>query len=250
MRRLLTGYALWYNRKYHRRGHLFQDRYKSIVCEEEAYLLELVRYIHLNPLRARIVKSIEGLDRYPWTGHGVLVGRSKNDWQERQYILRQFGEARAKAVRAYRKFIEEGKDQGRRDDLVGGRRGRSMGGWSQVLSLRGEKKEVEHDGRILGGEDFVAQILKEADKRLTRQLKLGGRKKPIDEIMKKLCKEGGIDEEELRSGGKRRKVSQVRAKISFQLSHGMGIPFAEIARHVGVCTSAVAKAVESFSAER
>ena len=96
----------------------------------------------------------------------------------------------------------------------------------------------------------MAQILKEADKRLTRQLQSGGRKKPIDEIMKKLCKEGGIDEEELRNGGKRRKVCQVRAKISFQLSHGMGIPFAEIARHVGVCTSAVAKAVESLSAER
>ena len=68
--------------------------------------------------------------------------------------------------------------------------------------------------------------------------------------MKKLCKEGGIDEEELWSGKKRRKVSQVRAKISFQLTHGMEIPFAEIARHVGVCTSTVAKAVESFSAER
>jgi len=68
--------------------------------------------------------------------------------------------------------------------------------------------------------------------------------------MKNLCKEGGIDEEELWSGKKRRKVSQVRAKISFQLTHGMEIPFAEIARHVGVCTSAFAKAVESFSAER
>jgi hypothetical protein len=68
--------------------------------------------------------------------------------------------------------------------------------------------------------------------------------------MKKLCKEGGIDEEELQSGRKRRKVCQIRAKISYQLNHGMGIPFAEIARHVGVCTSAVAKAVESFSAER
>ena len=71
-----------------------------------------------------------------------------------------------------------------------------------------------------------------------------------DKVIKKLVKEGGIDEEELRCGGKRRKVSQVRAKISFQLSHGMGIPFAKIARHVGVCTSAVAKAVESFSTER
>lgn len=63
---------------YHRRGHLFQDRYKSIVCaHKEAYLLELVRYIHLNPLRAGLVKNIEQLDRYPWSGHGVLVGRGK-----------------------------------------------------------------------------------------------------------------------------------------------------------------------------
>jgi len=77
MRRLLTGYAVWYNRRYHRSGHLFQNRYKSIVCQEDAYLLELVRYIHLNPLRAGVVNSLEGLDRYPWCGHGVLIGRSK-----------------------------------------------------------------------------------------------------------------------------------------------------------------------------
>ncbi|MGC8811877.1 MAG: transposase, partial [bacterium] len=80
MRRLLTGYALYYNRKYQRKGHLFQNRYKSIVCEEEPYLLELVRYIHLNPLRAGLVKTVEALDQYPWSGHGVLIGEFKNDW--------------------------------------------------------------------------------------------------------------------------------------------------------------------------
>jgi REP element-mobilizing transposase RayT len=55
MRRLLTGYAIWYNRKHRRYGHLFQNRFKSILCQEDAYLLELVRYIHLNPLRVGLV---------------------------------------------------------------------------------------------------------------------------------------------------------------------------------------------------
>ena len=251
MRRLLTGYAIWYNRKYHRTGHLFQNRYKSIVCEEEPYLLELVRYIHLNALRAGMVKSMEELDRYPWSGHGVLIGRNKNDWQEREYVLRQFSETKGKAVRGYRKFMEEGIAQGRRNDLVGGGLVRSLGGWSQVLSLRGKgRRKTKHDVRILGGEDFVGQILKEADRRLRRQLQMGGIEDVIGRVVKELCKEEGVEEEELRNGGKRKKVSEVRAKISYRLSHEMGIPFAEIARQMGVCTSAVAKAVQSLESGR
>jgi len=213
--------------------------------------LELVRYIHLNPLRGGMVKKMEELDGYPWSGHGVLVGRNKNDWQERDYVLSQFSETRGKAVRAYRRFVEEGIALGRRDDLVGGGLVRSLGGWSQVLSMRGERKKegMEHDARILGGEDFVGQILKEADKRLTRQVEWGRRREPIDQVIKRMCQEKGIGEEELRNGGKRRKVSEVRTKTSYPLSHEMGIPFAEIARHVGVCTSAVAKAVQSLESE-
>ena len=94
MRRLLTGHAVRYNLKYHRSGHLFQNRYKSIVCEEDPYLLELVRYIHLNPLRAGIVKGLQELARYPWCGHGVLTGRRENDRQETGYLLKQFREER------------------------------------------------------------------------------------------------------------------------------------------------------------
>lgn len=104
--------------------------------------MELVRYIHLNPLRAGIVKNMEELDCYPWSGHGVLIGRAKNDWQERDYVLSQFSETRGKAARAYRRFVEEGVALGRRDDLVGGGLVRSLGGWSQVLSMRGERKKV------------------------------------------------------------------------------------------------------------
>ncbi len=246
MRRLLTGHAIRYNLKYHRSGHLFQNRYKSIVCEEDAYLLELVRYIHLNPLRAGIVKSMEELNQYPWCGHGVLTGRRKNNWQETDYVLRQFSEDRAKAIRGYRKFMAEGKHQGRRLDLVGGGLIRSLGGWSQVLSLRDSRKDRNHDARILGREDFVRDILKEADRSLRRQLKLGERKKSIDQAIKEMCEGEGIREQELRNGGQRRKVSRLRAKIAHYLSHELGIPMAEIARHVGVCGSAVIKAIEKI----
>ena len=69
MRSLLTGYAGAFNRRHHRVGHLFQNRYKSIVVEDEPYLLELTRYIHLNPLRAGVIKTPAALDRYAWTGH-------------------------------------------------------------------------------------------------------------------------------------------------------------------------------------
>lgn len=249
MRCLLTGYAIRYNLKYHRRGYLFQNRYKSIVCEEEPYLLELVRYIHLNPLRAGVVKGLEELDRYPWSGHSVLIGRSKNGWQQREYVLRQFSEDRRRAILAYRRFMEEGKDQGRRSELVGGGLIRSLGGWSQVLSTRGNKERVEHDARILGGGDFVADILREADKNLKRQLRLGERKASIDRVIRKMCSEAGVEEQEVRNGGQRRRVSKVRAGIAYYLSHELGMPMAEIARELGVCSSAIIKAVQKLESQ-
>ena len=78
MRRLMTGYAVTFNLRHRRAGHLFQNRYKSVVCEEDTYLLELTRYIHLNPLRARLVEDLNALDKYPWSGHSVLMGKLQN----------------------------------------------------------------------------------------------------------------------------------------------------------------------------
>jgi REP-associated tyrosine transposase len=92
MRKLLTGHALWYNRRHRRSGHLFQNRYKSILCQEDTYLLELVRYIHLNPLRARLVRDMTALDNYFICGHGETMGRHRKDWQDTDAVLRLFGE--------------------------------------------------------------------------------------------------------------------------------------------------------------
>ena len=97
MRSLLTGYAGAFNRRHKRAGHLFQNRYKSTVVEEEPYLLELVRYLHLNPLRAEVVSTLRALDRYPWTGHSALLGTIRRPWQETATILAQFGPTSARA---------------------------------------------------------------------------------------------------------------------------------------------------------
>jgi len=243
MRRLLTGYAQGFNRRHRRRGHLFQNRYKSIVCEEDPYLLELVRYIHLNPLRASLVKSLGELDRYPWSGHRVLIGGGKSEWQERNYVLRQFHPREKDAIRTYRRFMEEGKDQGRRPELVGGGLIRSLGGWSEVLSFRRHGERVEYDGRILGGGDFVSGILREADQKVRRHLPVREKGALKERIIKEMCKKEGVGEGELRMGGQARRVSRVRSKIAWSLGRQYGISLAEIARDLGVCTSAIAKAV-------
>lgn len=208
--------------------------------------MELVRYIHLNPLRAGQVKSMEELDQYPWSGHRVIMGEEKNDWQERDYVLEQFHEKEWKAIRAYRKFMEDGKDQGRRPELVGGGLIRSLGGWSQVLPLIGSPERIEHDDRILGSGDFVAEIIREAEKNVRRYLRDSGLKTSIENAIKEICRKEGVAEQDMRMGVRTRKYSRVRAKISHYLSHEFGVSQAEIARQLGVCTSAIAKAIEKI----
>ena len=111
MRRLLTGYAQYFNRRHRRVGHLFQNRYKSILCEEDPYLLELVRYIHLNPLRAGLVPEIGGLKDFLWSGHRALLGRASVPWQDVASVLALFHDGPTHARRAYLSFMEEGLNQ-------------------------------------------------------------------------------------------------------------------------------------------
>jgi putative transposase len=108
MRRLLTGFALWYNRKHRRHGHVFQNRFKSILCQEKSYFSELVRYIHLNPIRARLVKNLDELGRYAYSGHRVVIGKVKRPWQNTEGVLGMFGENLGVARRVYRAFVEKG----------------------------------------------------------------------------------------------------------------------------------------------
>jgi len=160
MRRFLTGYAISYNRRHRRWGHLFQNRYKSIVCDEDAYFTELVRYIHLNPIRAGLVKNLSQLDRYPWSGHSGLMGRVENDWQDRDYVLKWFGKREGEARTGYRRYVEKAIGEGRRPELVGGGLIRSLGGWSAVKAIRHSGDRELSDDRILGSGEFVERVIK------------------------------------------------------------------------------------------
>jgi putative transposase len=154
MRRLLTGYAITFNRRHGRSGYLFQNRYKSIVCEEEPYLLELVRYIHLNPLRANLVPDLTTLNRFPWCGHAVLLGNFKMDGQNVEEIFMAFGKSSKSSRYNYLEFIKDGLNQGKRDELVGGGLDRSR---KYLPNSKFDDVETS-DERVLGSSDFVTQL--------------------------------------------------------------------------------------------
>ena len=123
-----------FNRRHHRAGHLFQNLYKSIVVEEDPYLLELTRYIHLNPLRAKVVADLRAFERSPWTGHSALGGRVPQAWQDTATILAHCGRRRARGRHAYRACVAARAAQGHRPDFQGGGLVRSRGGWAALAA--------------------------------------------------------------------------------------------------------------------
>lgn len=239
MRKLLTGYVVNYNRRHKRYGHLFQNRYKSILCEDDPYLLELTRYIHLNPLRAGIVKSVKELNRYQWCGHCVILGNVKRKWQDRDTILAYFGKRRKRAIEKYEKFIIDGIKEGSRPDLVGGGLIRSLGDWSQVLSLRRSGSKVFSDERILGSSEFVKEAITDADEKAKETLRLKLKITDLSTLAKKICIGEKVEERELRSGLRKRSVVKSR-KLLCQISvMHMGYSGADVALFLGITTSAV-----------
>ncbi len=245
MKKLLTGYVVNFNRRHKRYGHLFQNRYKSIICEDDPYLLELTRYIHLNPLRAGVVKGMGELSRYVWTGHAALLGNVKREWQDVETVLGYFGSRRKTAVMKYEEFVREGVGQGRRPELVGGGLIRSLGGWSQVVSLRRKGMQIVHDDRILGSSDFVSGLLREAEGKEKETLRLSLKGRDLDSLAQEIANREGVEEKVLRGGS--RSAAAVRARrILCQLAvKKLNYYGAEVARYLGMTTSAVNRSANS-----
>ncbi len=240
MRRLLTGYAVSFNKRHRRHGHLFQNRYKSILCEEDPYFLDLVRYIHLNPLRARIVTSIQELDTYPYSGHSCLVGNSLRDWQDRDYVLSFFSEKRKRAERLYRAFVEKGIAQGTRKDLTGGGVVRSNLGWR--ASAR-DSPRPKGDERILGRSDFVLNVLKTAGEALEQRDALRMEGYDFERVLDRVSRLSGLVQEDILSAGKERPRSQARSLLCFWAGRHLGMTATALARRLAVSQPAVTKAI-------
>jgi hypothetical protein len=156
MRRLLTG--LSHNRHHNRSGPLFQNRYKSILCQEDPYLLDLVRYIHLNPMRAGIVSDMNQLDTYPFSGHGVLIGKQKNEWQDTDDVLVRFAKQTSEARYRYRQFVEKGIVFGQRSYLIGGKLVGRTGEWYAVKPLRRENALAIREHTVIGKNFNISKL--------------------------------------------------------------------------------------------
>lgn len=230
MRKLLTGYAVVFNLRHHRSGHLFQNRYKSIVCEEDPYLLELIRYIHLNPLRAGLVRSLKGLDSYKWGGHSVIMGKAILPGQATDQVLQMFDVVASKAQQKYRSFVADGIALGKRDELVGG-------GLKRLLHFSSAAGREAYDERVLGSGEFVEHIWHETG----QQGHFAASSPVLDDIIADVTAVFGIDAGVLCGGSKRKEVADARAVLCY-LALAAGCRGVDLGPKIKITRSAVVHA--------
>jgi REP element-mobilizing transposase RayT len=242
MQRLLTRYSVHYNHRHRRAGHLFQNRYKSVLCEEDPYLLELVRYIHLNPLRAGEVGTYNDLARHPWCGHGAVLGARKVEWQARDEVLGEFGSRRSEARKAYDEFVKEGVGKGRRGEYSGGGLIRSAGGVEEVLKLARRRERMRGDERILGSGEYVAEVLREVEHRDRRRAGLKERLEPR-KVVRRACEVMGVEEKALYGGRRLKAVSAARSLAAKWLVEDLGMTVTAVGSMLQVTAPAVIYAV-------
>ena len=244
MRRLLSGYATYHNKRHRRSGHLFQNRYKSILCQEDAYLLELVRYIHLNPIRAKLVKDIKALDKSTTSGHSVILGNVKQEWQDVEWVLKLFDKRIGAARKKYRAFVQKGIPHGKRTDLTGGGLIRSSGGWTAVKAMRKAKIFQKSDERILGDGDFVEQVLAEAQEKMEKKYALLADGYDLERLAVKVSELMGIKASEIWAPGKERKRVKARSLYCYWATRELGISMAELARKLKLSLSSISLSVK------
>jgi putative transposase len=180
------SYTMYFNRRYATVGHLFQGRYKAMLCDKDSYLLSLLKYIHMNPVRAGRAKSPEA---YPWGSHGSYVGRARDRGiVDSEPVLWIFGEDRRKARRAYQEYMEE----------------KGM--------LPREEVYATVDQRIVGDEGFVEEVMTR-----TGKLDVRGRRKhayrltDIAKAVEELC---GVTLAQLRDKGRGEELGRARRLMS------------------------------------
>ena len=215
MRRVMTGYALTFNRRHKRVGYLFQGRFKSLVCDAEEYLLTLVRYIHLNPVSAGLVRSVAALGNDRYTGHGVLMGKSSNSWQSVDEVLGRFGRQAGSARRHYEQFLSDGVPELRKQptDLLGGGLVQSLA--EKVRSHRRESDRILHDPRVLGESHFVATVLQQSEQEETLRQAMKRRNLSVRQLALHIAKAYGVDERQLFERGRQSDVSAAKAGLIY-----------------------------------
>ena len=207
---LSQRYTSWVNRRQKRTGHVFQGRYKAIVIDADTYLLELVRYIHLNPVRAGIAKRAED---YPWTSMRAYLGKERLPWLNTDWVLAQFSNRKSKARKRFREFIHKAIDEGRREEF--------------------HKGTIE--GRILGDDAFAEEVLALKGEK-------AGPRVTIDEILLRVCDQYGIHPQDVIAAGKQHGPSEARAMMSCLVREAPHLSLTELSRRLNREISSLSKA--------
>jgi len=212
MQTLCFRYTQWVNSRQKKVGHLFQGRYKAIVVDADAYLAELVRYIHLNPVRAKIVKAPEN---YPWSGHRAYMGHEKLPWLTTDWVLSQFSQRLKTARTKYDKFVQYGRDEGHRQEFHSG----------------------TSEGRILGDDTFIEEALEKAEQAERKPATIG-------EVIETVIKLYGLTEQEIVAGGKQRYVSEARGMIAYLVREISGLSLTDLSKRMRRDVSSLSAAAE------
>lgn len=205
--------------------------------------MQLVAYIHLNPLRARVVQDVSALGVFLFTGHSALMGKMSRPWQDTEYVLALFGKTLKEARGHLERYVTQWALKGRCPELTGGGLIRSSGGWCAVKEAFRDGIRLVSDERILGSSEFVEETLKQAGEAYDRKMRLQRAGVDLSGLITAGCRHFGIEHKELLSGAKDRKVAQARAVISHIATRDLSFSGSEVARRFQVDRSAVSRAV-------
>ncbi len=220
MQNINTSYTVYINKRHKRFGHLFQGRFKGIIVDKETYLIVLSRYIHLNPVRARIVKNPED---YRWTSYREYIGacKEKESIVDTAETLSSFSKTKTAAMTAYREFVKEG-----------------------IGEKHNPLEDVEA-GVLLGSKIFIAKIRSMLQRRKPEeeipQMKRLREIIPVDKVVKVCCNYYGKKEEELLKKGKEKEERQTAIYLSKIMSNTKNV---EIGRCFGIKGSTVSEALK------
>jgi putative transposase len=144
MQRLLSAYSQYHNRKYSRSGHLLQGRYKAILCQSDKYLAELVRYIHLNPVRAKMVRRPED---FAYSSHRAYLGLHADRLVDVEPVLRHFGAHLKMAREKFNLFVRAGMKLGHKEEFYSAEEGRMLGSEEWVAETKNRIGEIPRGAR-------------------------------------------------------------------------------------------------------
>jgi hypothetical protein len=193
----------------------------------------------------KLVTDIKTLDKYPFCGHAVIMGKKNLDWQDGAYVLKMFANKRSTARRRYKIFVQKGIREGKRPELTGGGLIRSSGGWSAIKSLRRANIHFKSDERVLGDSDFVERVLKAADESLERKYQLKSQGYNLDKLADRVAEIFSIKPQEIFQLGKQPLKVKARSLFCYWAVRELGLTMADLAPKLNISQPAV-----SISARR